>query len=228
MDGSAKGLGELPIGRGMGGGRVQRSLKVFAFGGQQQQANQIVEMNPRHPLTAAAQWASQTQPKRRQHFRQGTALLAQHDPDPRIHDADPRFGRRLGFPFPSHADLGQEIAARPRRLVQDLVAAVAVVAHSRNGNQDARRSSQSLEGRHQVTRAGHATVAYAGLLVRSPAALGDGFTGQVKNDVNAFESRGRRRIALRIPGKEFHVVAPQSCRSLRRISRQHNRMFQPR
>ena len=93
-----------------------------------QQADEVLEVDPRQPLPTGSQRSAEAQARRGQHLRQGPAVGGEHDPDAHAGDANAQRGRRLGRGLPALAELGEVAVAAARRLVEHLVAAIAEVA----------------------------------------------------------------------------------------------------
>src|SRR2546421_635249 len=79
--------------------------------------------------------------------------------------------RGLALPFRAHAR--EEVAAGARLLIERLLAAIAVVAHTRSAHERARTALAGRQAREQATRALDATVADRPARALTPA-LRDG------------------------------------------------------
>ena len=100
--------------------------------------------------------------------------------------------------LPAHADLRQPVAARRARLVDDLVAARAVVA--RRGCRDEHRRARHCgeDAGDEVARALLAAGEDLGLVLLVPA-LRDVLAGEVHDRVAPGQRLGRRAAGLRVP-----------------------------
>jgi hypothetical protein len=91
--------------------------------------NLIVQVNPAHPLTAAADPSAQSHSKRRQHLFQCTAFCAQDDAGSQKSRANASLHGGIRGRFPFAANLGQEpIFAGSAVVPQYLIVAITVKA----------------------------------------------------------------------------------------------------
>jgi hypothetical protein len=91
----------------------------------------VVERDPAHPLPAAPDAPARAEAERRQHRPERPAARVEDDAGPEGGNPQAEVSRREGRLLPREAHLGQEAGARRRRLVEHLVAAVAVPADRR-------------------------------------------------------------------------------------------------
>src|SRR5205814_2099290 len=119
---------------------VERTAHAAPARGVEEDAGDVVAVDPRHPLLAAAEAAAHAHAERLLHAGERAAGLAEHHPDAHDHHAHPeRLGaHRLPLPVAAHAC--EEIGAGCRALVEDLVAAVAVETHG--GGRDQHRGAR--------------------------------------------------------------------------------------
>ena len=111
---------------------------------------------------------------------------------------DDSLGLALG-PLPVDGDLGHEPLARLGFLVEDLGAAVAVVADRGLPDEDARLARRGLDPLQQVARADQPALPDADLgLVGEP--LVDLLADQVDDAIDALERLRRRPLGARLPG----------------------------
>ena len=80
----------------------------------QQQADHVVDMNPRHDLPAVAQPSAQPQLERREHRPERPAIGGQYNADAGTHDAQAGVAGLCRFGFPSLTHLGEKIIAGRR------------------------------------------------------------------------------------------------------------------
>jgi hypothetical protein len=97
------------------------------------------------PATSASEPAAEAEPEGDEQTLEQSAVRAQHEPEAGVHDAGAGRGRRLGGRLPLAADVGEKPRAGRARLVEDLVAAVAVVADGRRAHERGYRP-QSRDG----------------------------------------------------------------------------------
>src|SRR5580700_8285529 len=98
-------------------------------------ADPILNVDPAHPLAAAAKVPAYTQPKRRQHLPERAAVAGEHDTRADLDATDARVDRRLRRTLPLPANICEEARARRTALAQELIRPVAVVTDCRSGDQ---------------------------------------------------------------------------------------------
>ena len=101
--------------------------------------HQIVQMNPAHPLLAAADSSSDADLERKHHLLKSPAAASQHYRDPHSHHAYSESFRRRRFPLPFLRHTTQKIIPRRRRLRQDLIPPRPVISDRRRTDQSLRR-----------------------------------------------------------------------------------------
>src|SRR5437868_6243869 len=114
------------------------------------QTNEIVALDPRHPLQARAERAAETEFERRQQPREEAAVAPNHKPD--AQSADPhamRFGssRRL---LPGLAEIVAEAAMRLGGFGQRLILPQTIPADRRTVDQYARLAIEACDQPHDV------------------------------------------------------------------------------
>ena len=78
----------------------------------QHHANQILDMNPRHPLPATAEPTAHSHPKGSQHRGESPAVRSENDPNSDAYHANTKLLGRHRFAFPIHAEFREESIAR--------------------------------------------------------------------------------------------------------------------
>ena len=194
---------ELTVGDRLGRHQVERPLHRFVRHRVADEADLVVEVDPGHPLGAAADLAAQAQAKRRQDLAQDAPVARQHEAAAQEHHAHADLGRlhRLGLPVAPQ--LGDEPLTERRGLGQDLVAAIAVVPHARRRDEDARSLRQPPQDVDERARPDHPAVAQPLLARLGPASAGDRLADQVDDHVDPFERRLGRRRAGGVPGVQL-------------------------
>src|SRR5580704_18246089 len=89
-------------------------------------ADHITQSDPIHPLASAAQFASEPEPKERQHPLERTSFARQDHSKAKMHDADSKCTGLRSFCLPGDAGIGDKPPAGIRFFGKDLVASVAV------------------------------------------------------------------------------------------------------
>ncbi|MFM8817402.1 MAG: hypothetical protein ACKOHI_05940, partial [Phycisphaerales bacterium] len=85
-----------------------------------QHPQQVVEVDPAHPLRAASHRAAETHSKRRQQLGERPAPGTQDDAEAHVHHADARLARGIRGAFPRLAHVG-EVAVAARAGLVDLL-----------------------------------------------------------------------------------------------------------
>ena len=158
--------------------------------GEQQGAEHVRDADPAPVLRARAEPATEPQPERHRHLAEGAAAGVEDDAEPGMDDTDARVAGRLGGGFPGLAHVGEEAVAPGTRLGQHLVAAVAVDAHRRCADEDARRDGRVGERSRKGTRRADAAVADPRLHRRCPAATGHALAREMDDGVHRSHRRG--------------------------------------
>ena len=148
-------------------------------------------MNPRHILPARADRPAQPEPERRQHQAERAAVAAEHDAGPeRDHPQAQCLGRACGR-LPVLAQPTQEVAGRDRVLIEDRLAAIAVVANGTSRDQDARPPPRAGDRAHQLLRNADAAVAKQLPPCRRPSACHERLAREVDHGVAGLERCGQ-------------------------------------
>ena len=109
---AAQRLGQLGVRDGSGRDRVDTGPRGRWLEQAGDDAEQVVERDPAHVLGARADDTAEAQPERQQHLAERAARRAQHDADPRVHDADPGPRGRRRAPLPLDREAAEEVVGR--------------------------------------------------------------------------------------------------------------------
>lgn len=90
--------------------------------------HEVAAGDPAHPLAAVAEHGPEAEARRQRHHRQGATVAIQHEPDPEAHDPQALGARPFSLGLPGATEIGREAVPCPRRLIQNLLRAVAVEA----------------------------------------------------------------------------------------------------
>ncbi len=86
MQGACQSLAELAVADRLRRRAVEEAVALVVLQQEQDGAHQILDVDPAHDLVPRAHGATEADAIGRQHFGQGTAVGAEHQPD--AHDAD--------------------------------------------------------------------------------------------------------------------------------------------
>src|ERR1051325_11051537 len=136
-------------------------------------AHEVFERYPTDVLAAAPDLPAYAELERREHLRQSAAFAAQDEAYAQVHDAHARLTRRERCLLPLSADLAQEALARSALFAQDFVAAVAVEADGRSGDEHARLLLETRKRLRNQARALHSALYDSTLLRVVPAPFGN-------------------------------------------------------
>lgn len=196
-------LREVPVREGIWGGAVDRPGGAGVIEGQQEQADDVVAMDPGDPLPARADRPAGKELERRQQLGQGPSCRVEHHADAHHGNAQPHALADQGGLLPLDADASQEVVAGRAILGQLLVAVRPVVADGRGVDQDAwiapgrpwtlRQRLDTVLGAAQPAVADHRLVGIV------PAPAEDILAGQVDHRVAV--------VDLLHPGARLHRVA---------------------
>ena len=100
MHGLRQSLSEFAIGHRERRGRVERSAHGGFLHQEGDQRNQVIDVNPRHPLVSAAEPSPDAQPEWREHSRQRASVRPQHHADPQAALREHPRARRLALLLP--------------------------------------------------------------------------------------------------------------------------------
>src|SRR6476646_4127433 len=173
---------ELRVRHRNGRDRVDRTLQLLVSQHVENRARDIVDRNPTPPLPPVSQPSTQPHAEGWQHFWQGAANPAHHDPDADLNGTNPRLRRRPGGSFPLPADFSGESRTGPAALAQNFIAAIAVISHRGGRNEDSRALWRLGHRFGQVPSALPATVEDPPLLGVRPSTY-DAFPRQVNHSV---------------------------------------------
>src|SRR5579885_1601921 len=116
------------------------------------QGDQVVNVNPRHPLVARPDAPAQPQTERGQHPFQRAATGIKNNADAQRNNANPqRFGGQR-FPLPGDAYLGKETGSGRRAFRQNFAAPRAVVADGGSADENFGWLSQCGHGFDRAAR----------------------------------------------------------------------------
>ena len=199
----SEGAGEVGVGHRVGRDRVDGSGDLLAAE-VQQQPDDVVDVDPGHPLLAVPEAAAGAHLEWCHHLGEGTAVRRQHHADAQTDDPDTvLFGaHRLALPIGTY--LGEVAVTHDGALIEYVIFTVAVVTDRRRGDENPGLFLQGRECFDQVARANHPAVADAALLFGAPT-LPDRFAGEVEHDIDAVERRGGRRPRFRLPIERFNA-----------------------
>jgi hypothetical protein len=182
--GAAQRAGEGGVADGFRRRAVERSHQAGRGDGVGDQAHQVVQVDPAHPVVSGPERPAQAELERRQHARQGPAVEGQDQADAQAHDAHAQVLGPQGRALPAPADRAREAVEPVGGLVQHLVAAQAVPADGRAADQHGGPAVQpGDQGDHGP---GHrqAGADDPPALGGRPQAVGDRLAGQVDDGVD--------------------------------------------
>src|SRR5512140_1084363 len=130
--------GELLHRDGRGGRGIERPLEPGVLDGCEEERDEVVAVDPRHPLAPASERSAQAEAEGGEHLRECAALLAEDDPDAGEDEADSLRCRPASCLLPGDSRRGKEPRSRTARLGQLLVPTVAVEADGRGVDEDGR------------------------------------------------------------------------------------------
>ena len=195
---------------------VDRAADIVVRQREQHQLDQVVAMDPAHPLLARPDAAAEPGAKHRQHARERAAVALEHDTDAEHDGAHAERLRRDGLAFPRSADFGEEVAAgrrafadQPRRRYR---------RSSRRPTRTAARAAVARPAARRASPPGSASRSTREspnqrLALRGPAPVGD--AGARPGSPPHRRRRGRRARSTRlgIPGRD---AAPRRQHASRR------------
>src|SRR5207244_1812444 len=191
-------LRELPVGDRVGRGRVVGAGRLVGVHPPEQQADLVVDVDPGHVLATARERTADPELEGEQELLEQPVLGIEHQPGAGHHDADPDLLGLARGRLPRDADLGVEGRPRLRGLVDQRLAAVAVITDARLADERPRARVGGADRIDQVLGRPLATVADAPLRRLRPA-LADRLSDQVDDAVDALDGAGRRALGGRIP-----------------------------
>ena len=172
MQGARQGAGEVGVAHRFGCAGVEGAAGVLVLQQVVDQRHLVFQVNPGHPLLAAAQPAAQAQAKRRQQPRQHAALRGQHRRGAQQRHAHTPLARALGLLFPGHAQAAAKVGVAGGAVFgQPLLATVPIPAHGGARKQHARRHALLAYPVHQAARQVHAAAPQQGLARLGPRLL---------------------------------------------------------
>src|SRR5215218_5148547 len=218
--GAAERVRELAIGDRRGSGGVDRAAPAVAVERGEVDADDVVDVDPRHVLAAARDRAADAEPEEREHLRQRAAAAVEHDAGAHAHDAHAELLGCDGLALPRGADAREEVVARAGVLGDRLVAASAVVADRRRRDEHPGPRLGRAQAGDEVARSLLARLEQPALDRGGPAPAGV-LAGEVDDAVASGERRRRRRLGLRSPA--VRLDAELRAR-LVRAARQHSHL----
>lgn len=199
VEGAGEHAGEVCISHRGGGHGIDRSAEGLVFHGVENEAREVGNMNPRHPLTPAAEASAHAESESAAQHRGGTAVCAEdHAGAKGDHPAQVR-GFHRGF-VPCAGDFGDESTARRRGLGEFCVAGVSVEGAAAGADEHTGRAGQLPQPRHECEGIVHAAAADGVAFFCCPEAE-KAFTGQVDHGVQLGEVRLRHRLPRAHIGK---------------------------
>src|SRR6202142_1635423 len=182
-------------------------------------AHQIVNLNPAPPLPPRAYPPAQPEFERHQHFPEGSALRAQHQPGAQIYSAYASFRGDPARFFPLAAKLRQESLCASALLGQNFLAAVSIKPNRRRAHKHLWFGLRPRQSGSKVSRSEHSAFANRLFLFLSPTAR-NRFSGQVNHRIEPGEHAGRqprpRRVSQRTPRNLARILgaAPRQADNL--------------
>ena len=175
--------------------------------------NVVVQRDPAHPLTTAADRPAHAQTEREQQPLQRPTVGTEHDPGAEQYDAHSRIGggHRRRLPFARHPR--EEIAAQRALLVQRLVAPIAVDADRRCRSAARAADAPARRWCAPELRAAHATLTDRALSRRAPA-MRERLAGEMDHRIRALEIARRQ-----VPRIGSHTMSSADCGRAVRTSR---------
>jgi hypothetical protein len=165
---------------------------------------QVVHVDPRKPLRAAADGAAEPVAEEGDHLPEGTAVFAEDDAETGDDDADPFRLGPAGLRLPVAAEARQEIVSGAGGFIQFLVLVEAVIPDG-GGGEERHSGGARRKGIDDVPRRQDAALADELLVLLRPARE-DGGAGEVDDEA----ARGD----LLLPGASFAAVAGDDGDSL--------------
>ena len=176
----------------------------------------ILKGDPGHPLFAGPDGAAGSQAKRQRHARKSAAVFCQNDAEAQRRNAGAEFRGTHGFGFPVARQRGQEIGAGRAGFGEHFVAAIAIEADGRGGDEDAGRAAKPGQCIDQMMRGGYAAVAQQSFALCRPAAVGNRSARQMDNAVGGLGGRVEWLVSAGIPRD---IAFDGKCRCLYGASR---------
>ena len=109
---AAQFLGELCIGHGDRRGGIDRPCQFGPCDHMRDQADEVVALDPRHPLPARTERSAEAEFERRQHPRDEAAIGADHEADPQTDHTHAMRFRRTRRVLPGVAEFVAEAGVR--------------------------------------------------------------------------------------------------------------------
>jgi hypothetical protein len=183
MHGGGEGAGEVGVGNGVRCAEVERAGDGGVFGGPEDEADLIGDVDPGHPLTAAAEVASDAKLERAAHQGEGSAFITEHKAGAEIDDAGAEaVFCKLGGGFPGDANLSEKATAGGAGFGEDFVAAITIVADTGGDEEGGRGLGPGGEVVDKFFGEGAATFVNEGTFGVGPEAE-NGFAGEVDENI---------------------------------------------
>lgn len=106
VEGAGEIAGELAVGDRVGGDAIEYSGHRLVFGGESNHADEVVDVDPAHPLFSVAEYAADAGAEERGHGLEGSSVGPEDDADADFDDAEAVFGGAVGLGFPGRTDVG--------------------------------------------------------------------------------------------------------------------------
>ena len=140
--GASQHAGQAVAEAGIGDGFGRRQIVGAAGSGAGKKvadrADLIIDVNPAHPLPAAADTRSEPQSETPKHWGQHASIAAQYQACADDGDTDSQLFRRQASRFPVPAQQGAKVLAARLILSQDVVMPISVIAYGRPADQHGR------------------------------------------------------------------------------------------
>jgi hypothetical protein len=148
----AKLFGEFAVGHRDRRRRVDRAGNIRVRKRMADQANQIVALDPGHPLPARSHRTAESKLERRQHPRQKSAFGADHKTSSQVNYPDAVFRRAARFLLPGRAEFMAEAGMGLGGFRQGLILPQAVPADRRPADQHRWPALQPRDQADDITR----------------------------------------------------------------------------
>jgi hypothetical protein len=109
MEGASQRVREVGVGHRIGRRRIDRPGRRRRLNRPAHEVDPILTVNPRPVLAPRSDLSAGAEPERREHLRQGAAVLFENEPRADAGDSRRRACRPLRFGFPLHAHTREKI-----------------------------------------------------------------------------------------------------------------------
>jgi hypothetical protein len=148
------------------------------------QPDEIVALDPRDPLLAAADGSAQAELERRKQIAKHFGLGAKHDSDAQSDDAHSELFSFLRSAFPGLANAMAEATLAAVKLGQRLVVPCAVPPDRRTADHHGRMALEASDQADDVARHTQPRAKNSAALGPRPQAIGDRLTGKIDDGVD--------------------------------------------